>query len=108
MENKNKIPDSLIVHCRTKEIAREVLKRFHDLGCIWVDGSSCFEGENYWKIYAYDTCFIYFGGRINYTSRRNLMEYRIMFGEDFLNKYPVTNNILKPSKLNRIKLKFTL
>lgn len=108
MEDKNGIYDNLVVHCPTEDIARKVLKCFNDLGCMWRDGSSCFEGENYWKIYRYDTCFIHFRGRISCIALRDLRGSKMTSGEDFVNNYSVTSNILKLSKLNRIKLKFTL
>lgn len=108
MKNENKLPDNIIIHCGTEEITKEVLKRFHNLGCVWEDGSSCLKGESYWKIYMDETCFIHFRGRISYMGLHRLRGCALMSGKDFLNKYPVTSNILKLSKLNKIKLKFTL
>lgn len=113
MEDKNGISDNLVVHCPTEDITRKVLKCFHDLGYIWRDGSSCFEGENYWKTYRYNTCFTPFRGRIGCIDLRNLRGYKIMSGEYFVNNYSVTrtednSNTIKLKKLYRIKLKFTL
>lgn len=108
MEDNIRISNNLIVHCPTEEVAKKVLKCFHDLGCIWRGGSSCSQSDTHWDTFMWDTCYCHARGRIYIESIRNLRGCQMITGEDFLKQCAPTNNMLKLKKLDRIKLKFTL
>lgn len=106
MEDKNKIPDNLVVHCPTENVARKVLECLNNLGYTWWTGEKYSPNCTHWEIHENRTC--YYIKRGVYGPIKDFITFPIVHGEEFLRKYATTNSTLKLKKLERIKLKFTL
>ena len=83
MENKLKISENTVVHCKTEELAQQVLKIVDSLGYKWCDGDSY--NISHWSAFGKDTCYDFYQGVTRCIDR--IKHYEIISAQDFIDKH---------------------